>query len=235
MNKTLERLFILVLVLFCGAIVWSQLSTWANAQTSIPGPGSATISVTTANGALESTQRTIHVDLGAPGDTVCATDSGTCSLAQLIKRTNVQLSSLIALLPTSLGAGGGLKVDGSGTALPVSAASLPLPSGAATSALQANGPNASCASYKSTTTTVSKTGASVDLSATGNTKWTSWRNNSRTYRITITDPASTTITLWPNDSVQFSVDAAATPDNTTATCPDCGSATTYFTGVGCDD
>ena len=39
-------------------------------------------------------------------------------------------------LPAALGAGGGLKIDGSGTALPVSAASLPLPAGAATSALQ---------------------------------------------------------------------------------------------------
>lgn len=210
MNKRIEHLAIAAIFLFCAVIVWSQLSTWANAQTSIPGPGSATISVTTANGALESTQRTIHVDLGAPGDTVCATDSGTCSLAQLIKRTNARITSLIALLPSALGAGGGLKSE-------------PL------------GPNASCASYKSTTTTVSKTGASVDLSATGNTKWTSWRNNSRTFRITVTDPALTTITLWPNDSVQFSVDAAATPDNTTATCPDCGAATTYLTGIGCDD
>ena len=39
-------------------------------------------------------------------------------------------------LPAALGAGGGLKVDGSGTALPVSAASLPLPSGASTLAEQ---------------------------------------------------------------------------------------------------
>ena len=42
-------------------------------------------------------------------------------------------------LPAALGAGGGIKVDGSGTALPVSAASLPLPAGAATSALQTSG------------------------------------------------------------------------------------------------
>ena len=35
-------------------------------------------------------------------------------------------------LPEALGAGGGLKIDGSGTALPISAASLPLPTGAAT-------------------------------------------------------------------------------------------------------
>lgn len=210
MNKTPERLILLTLGLLCVASVWSQLSTWANAQTSIPGPGSATISVTTSNGALESTQRTIHVDLGAPGDSVCATDSGTCSLAQLVKRTNARITSLIALLPSALGAGGGLKSE-------------PL------------GPNASCASYQSETFTVTATGASKDLGATGNTKWTAWRASTLTYRITITDPGGDTLTLWPKDSVQFSVDANATPDNTTATCPDCGAGSTYLTGIACDD
>lgn len=39
-------------------------------------------------------------------------------------------------LPAALGAGGGVKIDGSGTALPVSVASLPLPSGASTLAEQ---------------------------------------------------------------------------------------------------
>lgn len=146
MNKNVKRLILLATVVLCASIVWSQFNTRANAQTSIPGPGSQTVNVVVANG-----------------------------------------------------------------------------------------PNASCAGYKSTTTTVSKTGGSVDLGATGNTKWTAWKNPSRTFRITITDPSANTITLWPNDSVQFSVDAAATPDNTTATCPDCGAATTYFTGIGCDD
>ena len=42
-------------------------------------------------------------------------------------------------LPAALGAGGGVKIDGSGTALPTSVASLPLPSGASTSALQGAG------------------------------------------------------------------------------------------------
>ena len=42
-------------------------------------------------------------------------------------------------LPPAFGAGGGVKVDGSGTALPVSASALPLPTGAATSALQDTG------------------------------------------------------------------------------------------------
>lgn len=39
-------------------------------------------------------------------------------------------------LPSSFGAGGGIKIDGSGTALPVSVTSLPLPINAATSTLQ---------------------------------------------------------------------------------------------------
>jgi hypothetical protein len=46
----------------------------------------------------------------------------------------LQSGGTLVALPTALGAGGGLKVDGSGSALPVSAASLPLPSGAATEA-----------------------------------------------------------------------------------------------------
>lgn len=50
--------------------------------------------------------------------------------------TVMTLNSIAALLPAALGAGGGLKIDGSGTALPVSAASLPLPTGAATLAKQ---------------------------------------------------------------------------------------------------
>lgn len=81
---------------------------------------------------------TTNTDLGAPGAVACASDTASCSLNQLLQRVAQRISSVIALLPTSLGAGGGLKVDGSGTALPVSAGSLPLPSGAATSANQTN-------------------------------------------------------------------------------------------------
>lgn len=50
-----------------------------------------------------------------------------------------EITKLAGGLPAALGAGGGVKVDGSGTALPVSAASLPLPAGASTSALQGAG------------------------------------------------------------------------------------------------
>lgn len=49
-------------------------------------------------------------------------------------KQDTQTGLLAGGLPAALGAGGGLKIDGSGTALPVSAAALPLPTGAATEA-----------------------------------------------------------------------------------------------------
>lgn len=79
-----------------------------------------------AAGVLSSVQSRI----GAT-DNVEATGDG--SLIAITKRLRTLLSGGF---PAALGAGGGLKVDGSGTALPVSATSLPLPTGAATSAKQ---------------------------------------------------------------------------------------------------
>ncbi len=58
--------------------------------------------------------------LGALDETAPATDTASSGLNGRLQRVAQRLTSLIALLPTSLGAGGGLKVDGSGTALPVS-------------------------------------------------------------------------------------------------------------------
>jgi hypothetical protein len=70
--------------------------------------------------------------VGAVNESAPASDTASSGLNGRLQRVAQRLTSLIALLPAALGAGGGLKVDGSGTALPVSAASLPLPSGAAT-------------------------------------------------------------------------------------------------------
>jgi hypothetical protein len=67
---------------------------------------------------------------GALTETAPATDTASSGLNGRLQRITQRLTSLIALIPSALGAGGGLKVDGSGTALPVSAASLPLPTGA---------------------------------------------------------------------------------------------------------
>ncbi len=81
---------------------------------------------------------------GALTETAPATDIASSGLNGRLQRIAQRLSSMIALLPTSLAAGGGLKVEGvaggvaqpvSGTFFqttqPVSAAALPLPSNAA--------------------------------------------------------------------------------------------------------
>lgn len=69
---------------------------------------------------------------GSLTETAPATDTASSGLNGRLQRVSQRLTSLIALIPTALGAGGGLKVDGSGTALPVSASALPLPTGAST-------------------------------------------------------------------------------------------------------
>lgn len=58
--------------------------------------------------------------VGIVTETAPATDTASSGLNGRLQRIAQRLTSLIALLPTALGAGGGLKVDGSGTALPVS-------------------------------------------------------------------------------------------------------------------
>lgn len=60
--------------------------------------------------------------LGGLTETAPASDTASSGLNGRLQRIAQRLTSLIALLPTALGAGGGLKVDGSGTALPVSVA-----------------------------------------------------------------------------------------------------------------
>ncbi len=58
--------------------------------------------------------------LGAVAETAPASDTASSGLNGRLQRIAQRITSMIALLPTALGAGGGLKVDGSGTALPVS-------------------------------------------------------------------------------------------------------------------
>ena len=97
-----------------------------------PMPVSGTI---TASGvAQDTTLGTTNTEVGGLTDAAPASDTASASLNGRLQRIAQRLSSLIALLPTSLGTGGGLKVDGSGTPLPVSASALPLPTGAATDA-----------------------------------------------------------------------------------------------------
>lgn len=72
--------------------------------------GAATETTLTANGVLA----------GAVNETAPASDTASSGLNGRLQRIAQRLTSIIALLPTALGGGGGLKVDGSGTALPVS-------------------------------------------------------------------------------------------------------------------
>lgn len=58
--------------------------------------------------------------IGSKTETAPATDTASSGLNGRLQRIAQRLTSIIALLPTALGTGGGLKVDGSGTALPVS-------------------------------------------------------------------------------------------------------------------
>lgn len=65
--------------------------------------------------------------LGGLTETAPATDTASSGLNGRLQRIAQRLTSLIALLPTALGAQGGLKVEGvaSGTAVPISATQLP--------------------------------------------------------------------------------------------------------------
>lgn len=102
--------------------------------------------------------------LGDVVETAPATDTGSSGINGRLQRAAQRLTSLIALLPAALGAGGGLKVDGSGTALPISASALPLPTGAATSASQAT-----LATYLATAATYVNASGTITTGGTAQT------------------------------------------------------------------
>lgn len=70
--------------------------------------------------ALDATLGTTNTEIGGVTETAPATDTASSGINGRLQRIAQRLTSLIGLLPSALGAGGGLKVDGSGTALPVS-------------------------------------------------------------------------------------------------------------------
>lgn len=82
--------------------------------------------------------------IGSITEAAPSTDTGSSGINGRLQRVAQRLTSLITLLPTALGAGGGLKVDGSGVALPVSLASMP--SGTNSTQVQGAIPHASPAS-----------------------------------------------------------------------------------------
>ena len=73
----------------------------------------------------DSSGNELTANIGAVTETAPTTDTASSGLNGRLQRLAQRITSLIALLPTALGAGGGLKVDGSGTALPVSLSSVP--------------------------------------------------------------------------------------------------------------
>lgn len=76
--------------------------------------------------------------VGALLETAPTTDIAASGLNGRLQRIAQRITSLIALLPAALGAGGGLKVDGSGTALPVSVSGVALETGGNLAALTAS-------------------------------------------------------------------------------------------------
>lgn len=85
-----------------------------------PLPVSGTVAVDTSALATSAKQDTANTRVGDVAEVSPATDTASSGLNGRLQRIAQRLSSLIALLPNALGAGGGLKIDGSGTALPVS-------------------------------------------------------------------------------------------------------------------
>lgn len=83
--------------------------------------GTMSATVTGGGDASAANQATLNTEVGIVTEAAPATDTASSGLNGRLQRIAQRLTALIALLPTALGAGGGLKVDGSGTALPVAA------------------------------------------------------------------------------------------------------------------
>jgi hypothetical protein len=73
------------------------------------------------------TESDFDTKTGALTETAPATDTASSGLNGRLQRIAQRITSLIALLPTSLGANGGFKIEGvaSGTVVPISVASIP--------------------------------------------------------------------------------------------------------------
>jgi len=121
-NSSFDELYnvfaTILLAEFSGSLKRLQSDTDGNLKVNVAvmsGGGDATA-------ANQVTEQTL---IGAVTETAPATDTASSGLNGRLQRIAQRLTSLIALLPAALGAGGGLKVDGSGTALPISVASIP--------------------------------------------------------------------------------------------------------------
>jgi hypothetical protein len=77
------------------------------------------VAMSTEDKAVLDTIATQTTLVGSVTESAPASDTASSGLNGRLQRIAQRLTSLIGLLPTALGAGGGLKVDGSGTPLPI--------------------------------------------------------------------------------------------------------------------
>lgn len=123
------------------------------------------------------TESNFDSKIGALTETTPTTDTASSGLNGRLQRIAQRLTSLINIFPTSLGAGGGLKIDGSGTPLPVSG-------------IVASTPNLVS---NATTTTVASSASSVILknSNANRTELVVYNNADKTMYICPFTPATT--------------------------------------------
>lgn len=98
----------------------ANTTAWKVDGSAVTQPVSAASLPLPSGAATETTLGTTNTEIGGLTETAPASDTASSGLNGRLQRIAQRLTSVIALLPTSLGSGGGLKVDGSGTALPVS-------------------------------------------------------------------------------------------------------------------
>lgn len=96
--------------------IWKQIS--ASMQSLVSSV--VTLGATTASASVPVAVATDDTMIGSKTETAPTTDTASSGLNGRLQRVAQRITSMIALLPSALGAGGGLKVDGSGTALPIS-------------------------------------------------------------------------------------------------------------------
>jgi len=75
----------------------------------------------------DSSGNELTANIGAVTETAPASDTASSGINGRLQRIAQRITSLIALIPTALGANGGFKIEGvaSGTAVPISVATIP--------------------------------------------------------------------------------------------------------------
>ncbi|MGA2492053.1 MAG: hypothetical protein ABSF67_03780 [Roseiarcus sp.] len=104
--------------------------TGGGQETQVVGPSGAAAAVKAASTPAAESDPALVVrnpDVGAPGDTACATDTGSCDVNALLQRLAQRVSSLLTALGSPLQAGGAVNASltNAGAANPTSTLTLP--------------------------------------------------------------------------------------------------------------